>query len=157
MPGLSQMKLRAIAVAPAAMSAGLLSKSNSTSSPIAVWAGAEATLKPELTTADQRTLSGVRLLPSTEIFERSPERTSQRTRIVAPMERAAVLSPLLNVEALRAVTGAVGLPAEHAAIAATLAKNAKMERFVFTSFSEEEGLLHPWARSTPSCRFSAST
>src|SRR5262249_57599959 len=74
------MKSAAIAVAPAAMSPGSLSKSNSTSPPIVWRAGAVAVLAPEVTIAWQVPVA--RLPPSTEIVERS-ERTSHRTLTVA--------------------------------------------------------------------------
>ena len=81
------MKSAAIGTAPAAMSLALLSKSNSTSSPLAAL-GSEVTERlPERTIA--RYVPGARLLPSTDTRER-PDSPSQRTRRIAlPASRGA--------------------------------------------------------------------
>src|SRR5262245_56655731 len=78
--GLPVRNVVAIAVAPAAMSSGSLSKSNSTSSPTVGAAPLVATLPPEVSRAEYVPLA--RLLPSTDARARSARR-SQTTRTVA--------------------------------------------------------------------------
>jgi len=78
------MKVAEMAVAPAAMSSGSLSKSNSTSSPTVALAGEAAEFVPELTVALY--VPRVRSFPSTEIFERPLVRSSQRRRSSAALD-----------------------------------------------------------------------